>query len=268
MKKNLTWISLFFLAAAIAAVPLLSRPNGVERAATQGADVLRTMEAGDPNTVQDAVLTLQRERREAEKDEIRRSLLSGETDIWSYFRDYLIVGDSRAKGFSYNGFLPEERVFAEVGDTVLKMEERIPEIAAIRPAYLFVSYGMNEFDNSSVWPNGQAYADSLERILGKIREVLPDTEIYVNSFMEVLESGQYEGGKWDEFDTWNDTVREMCRENGYVFVDNSKIAAEHHDLYYSDGVHFAPEFYEYWAANLIMAVYYPEAEEANANELG
>ena len=259
MKNTLTWILPLLLAAAIAASPLLSRTGGGGE--DTAADVLRAMEAGDPDAVQDVIRQQQKARMEDQREEIRRSLLSGETDIWSMFRDYLIVGDSRAYGFSYNGFLPEDRVLADVGDTVLDLEEHIPEIAAMRPARLYISYGMNEFDNQAVWPTGQSYADSLEKILGEVEEALPGVEIYVNSFMEVLESGQYEGGNWDDFDSWNDTVREMCHKHGYTFVDNAKIAAEHHDLYYEDGVHFAPEFYDYWAANLIMATYYPEEEQ-------
>ena len=250
------------LAAALVAalaLSLLPLPALAEEIGDAVA-LLRQMEQGDPEAVAETIRQQQRENLLARREE---KLLDGEIDVWSQFQSYVILGDSRAYGFSYHGFLPEERVLADVGDTLLKIEERLPDILALRPNRVYVSYGVNEFDMPELWPTPESYAEGLAEGLEKIGEALPGVEIYVNSFMPVIGAGQYEGGHWEDMDDWNVATKAMCEAHGYVYVDNDDIAREHRDLYISDGVHFEPAFYDYWAANMILATYsYGEEDPA------
>ncbi len=247
------------LSLLFAAAPALAADEDEQTDAAVA--VLKLMESGDPDEVVETIRQQQKENLEAEREALRDQLLNGEIDVWSQFRDYVILGDSRAYGYSYNGFLPDERVLADVGDTLLDIEKQLPEIIALHPARVYVSYGANEFDMPELWPTGEEYAGDLAEQLERIEEALPGVEIYVNSFMKVQEEGQYEGGHWADMDDWNVATRQMCEEHGYAFIDNDRITEEHRDLYIYDGVHFEPEFYDYWAANMILATYYFGVEE-------
>ena len=82
---------------------------------SEGIHYLKMLEEEDVQEVEDLIALQQKDRRQAEKDEIMRQVEAGEIDVWSLFTDYVLMGDSRAVGFSYYGFMPEERVIAGGG---------------------------------------------------------------------------------------------------------------------------------------------------------
>lgn len=49
-------------------------------------------------------------------------------------------------------------------------------------------------------------------------------------------------------------MKTMAEEKGYHFIDNTQMAQEHQDLYQEDGLHVQPDFYKYWAANMMAGV--------------
>ena len=50
----------------------------------------------------------------------------------AFLDDYALMGDSRAYGFFYYGFMPDERVFAKPGATINMIPERLDELRAGR----------------------------------------------------------------------------------------------------------------------------------------
>ena len=188
------------------------------------------------------------------------SLLNGEVDVWSQFQDYLILGDSRASGYYYYGFLPEARCYAEAGDTIRKMKEHIPDVISDAPARIYVSYGINDI-NIGFWPTAEDYCAEMVEIFDEMQASLPELEIYVNSILEVQDWALSKGENWKYAPEWNEVIRQMCVDHGYTYVDNSAITAEHQELYEGDGIHFKPDFYNHWGTNMILATYYRGSEE-------
>lgn len=223
-------------------------------------EYLRQMESGDPDAVTAVIRRQEQERLAAERDALKEQLLAGEIDVWSQFQDYVILGDSRAVGYWYFGWLPEERCLTGSGDTIRKMEEHIPDIVALHPARMYVSYGINDI-NIGFWNSKEEYVDEFVRILGEVQAELPDIEIYVNSILEVQDWALSKGAWWKYAPEWNDALEEMCREHGYTFIDNEQLTAEHQEQYEADGIHFFSSFYPLWATNMILATYYRGAEE-------
>ena len=223
-------------------------------------EILRQMEAGDPDAVVRTIRQQQKARLAAERDELKAKLLSGEIDIWSQFQDYVMVGDSRAVGFWYYKYVPHERSLAETSATIRTMEEQIPEIVALHPGKLYISYGVNDI-NIGFWPTADDYVEEFVRIVDEIRAELPDVEIYVNSILEVQDWALYKGDMWKYIPDWNTVLEQMCKDHGYTFIDNSQITAEHQSEYESDGVHFKSTFYPYWGTNMVLATLYSDAEE-------
>ena len=245
-------------ALCLAALMLLLSACGSGNSADMQAAVetLRQMEAGDPDQVMAVIRTQKKARMDAERDSLRQQLLDGEIDVWGQFQDYAILGDSRASGFYYYGWLPQERVLAESGDTIYKLEGHIPDVIALRPARIFVSYGLNDFGSWTL----DDYIDKMVEIMDTLRAELPDLEIYINSIIEVQEWA-ITNATWREVPQWNERLEQMCREHGYTFVDNTQLMAENQDMYEGDGMHFKSAFYPLWATNMILAMYYRDADE-------
>ena len=63
---------------------------------------------------------------------------------------------------------------------------------------------------------------------------------------------------WNEsyarLEEYNAALKAMTEQNGYRYVDNTYVAEEHQNLYQDDGLHLQPDFYKYWAANMLTEV--------------
>lgn len=255
-------LAVILLLAVVVIVVIATRSGGSTAAQPVAAavELLRQMESGDPEQVMQIIRQQQKDKMLAEREELREELLNGAIDVWSQFQDYLILGDSRASGYYYYSFLPQERCLAEAGDTVRKMGEHIPDILSAAPARMYVSYGINDI-NIGFWQTADEYCAEMVEIFDEIQATLPDIEIYVNSILEVQDWALPKGENWKYAPEWNEVIRQMCADHGYTYIDNSQITAEHQDLYEGDGIHFTPTFYNYWATNMILATYYRGSEE-------
>lgn len=227
---------------------------------SEAAARLAALETGDPDGVIAVIRQQQRERMEAEREEIRASLLDGTLDPWGFMQDYVILGDSRPSGFYYYGFLPRERVQCDAGDTIRVIPDRLEEIVALHPARAYLSYGINDI-NIGFWNEPAEYCAEFKEVIAMLRAELPELEIYINSILPVQDWALSKGAAWPRVPEYNVALRAMCEECGCVYIDNDGIIAEHGDLYDADGIHFQKAFYRYWVTNFVMATYYPETEE-------
>ena len=259
------WILLALAAALLVGLAVLLTLTQGRREArvlemSDAAALLRQMESGDPDHVVQVIRQQQKDRLAAERADLEAKLLSGELDVWSMFQDFAMFGDSRVAGFYWYYLLPNERILANPANTIRTMEERIPDLVALHPARVYISYGGNDI-NIGFWANKEEYTDELEKILGEIEEALPGIEIYVNSILEVQDWALHKGKMWPYIPEYNEAIREMCESHGYVFIDNHAVTEAHQDQYDVDGVHFKEGFYIYWATNMILATLYQDAEE-------
>lgn len=250
----------FFLLILLA-VRLGSRENVAPEdaaAISQGVSYLQSLEAQDPDTV-DNVLKQQRLQHLQEmRDERMRQLESGEISVWSLFEDYVLLGDSRAVGFSFYGFLPEERVLAESGATILHLEEHIPDIVALNPSNIFLCYGLNDI-MLGTWPTPSDYVTKFTSVINEIHEQLPDANIYISSILPAPGSSVQ-----SQLADYSQALDEMCSAlNRCYFVDNDDISSQYSGLWENDGIHVMQDFYPHWANNLITAVYSSSLEDAD-----
>ena len=220
-----------------------------------GVSFLKGLESRDPDEV-DQVLKQQRQQKLQDmRDERMRQLESGEISVWSLFEDYVLCGDSRAVGFSFYGFLPEERVLAESGATILKLEENIPNIVALNPSNIFLCYGLNDV-SIGIWPTPEDYVTQYSDIIGQIQAQLPDANIFVSSILPARDPAFQKSTAWYNIPEYSQAVSEMCSNISHCYyVDNDAICEEYADLWDIDGIHVQRDFYPHWAADLITEVY-------------
>ena len=250
----------FFLLIIIIAVRLgkgtTSETPEDAAAIAQGVAYLQSLESQDPDTV-DNVLKQQRLQRLQEmRDERLRQLESGEISVWSLFDDYVLLGDSRAVGFSFYGFLPEERVIAESGATIFHLEEHIPDIVTLNPSNIFLCYGLNDL-LLGTWTTPEAYVAQYTDIIAQIHAKLPEANIFISSILPAPGSSAQ-----SMIPEYNQALDGMCTSIAHCYyVDNSSTAEEYSSLWENDGIHVIQDFYPHWAANLITEVYSASLDE-------
>ncbi|MCD7868731.1 MAG: GDSL-type esterase/lipase family protein, partial [Clostridiales bacterium] len=226
-----------------------SEVNQEETALVQtGVTYLRELNNGNVSVVSADIQSINKKKR-------REILEEDPSAVWGTFNNSVIVGDSRAVDFSGQEFLPESNVLAKVGAHIYEVSDYIDTLKAMQPEMIFLIYGTNDLDYY-VWPEAADYAQTYAEYAGLLAEALPNTEIYVNSIppavgVEVSADGE----DYTRISGYSEALQAMCEENGYHFVDNTEIANEHTDLYDADGVHFLPDFYIYWATNMIAEAY-------------
>lgn len=200
-----------------------------------------------------------REERRAEYQARIDAILNGDVDIWGEFEDFVILGDSRAVGFYYYDFLETSRVLAGGGDTILRVADHMSEIVALQPKYIFLCYGLNDV-SIGIWNTEEAYVEEFRGVLASLREKLPDAVIVVSSILPAQDPAFALSSRWYRIPDFSAAVAELCAQEGVVFVDNTEICEIYANYWQPDGIHVRPEFYPYWARNLIVGIIKDEME--------
>lgn len=200
-----------------------------------------------------------REERRAEYQARIDAILNGDVDIWGEFKDFVILGDSRAVGFYYYDFLETSRVLAGGGDTILNISYHMSEIIALQPKYIFLCYGLNDV-SIGVWDTEEEYVEDFREDIVKLRENLPDSVIVVSSILPARDPAFALSSRWYRIPDFSAAVAELCAQEGVIFVDNTEICETYANYWQPDGIHVRPEFYPYWARNLIAGIVKNEME--------
>ena len=122
----------------IAALSFLFLGGKEEKAAADstleaGIGYLELLEKKDPANVIEARRQIYDTKLAARRDQLVNQLTNGSVDPFTMFKDYCIMGDSRAVGFWYHHYLDKSRCIADGGHT-------IRDITANMDALVPVSY--------------------------------------------------------------------------------------------------------------------------------
>ena len=234
-----------------------------EPALSEGISYLSAQAAKSPDLVDQAVKDKKMAELRATLDEKRQKLVNGEVDVWTLFDDYVLMGDSRAYGFVYYGFMPKERVFAKAGTIITWVEERMDDLKLVNPSRIYLCFGVNDI-GIGYWKTPEEYAQGYDEVLKKVKKELPGVQFYVSSTISVKDPGFKKNKVWYKIPEFNEALKEMCEREGYVYVDNSGTEEAYPKLWDSDGIHLQKAFYPHWATNMIMAEYEMEAKAAMA----
>lgn len=198
--------------------------------------------------------TVEAELKEIRKQERIQAMENGELSVWDQLEDAVILGDSRAVGFYYFGYMDESRVLAEAGSTIKKVAEHLEDLRNLNPAQVFLCYGLNDV-SIGFWSSPEEYVTEMEEVMQSIWEVVPDAEIYISSILIARDPAFQKSSAWYNIPEYNDALKAFCEEKGYHFVDNSDLCEKYADLWEVDGIHVQTGFYPYWGANLVAATY-------------
>lgn len=267
--------TLGMLGAALAASLLLGGCGGTPADTAAGAAYLEQLEQRDPDAVDQVLRQRRLDALAAQREELIRQVKSGEQDPFPLFQDAVILGDSRAVGFFYYGFIDESRDLTGTGDTILNLPSKLDALEALNPRYVYLTYGLNDLKIGH-WGSLEAHIADYMAAVQKIRERVPDAVIVISSILPyrdpVAQSSSSQGtgstsettpssfglteadkGRLAKIPQWNELMEKTCKEFGLVFVDNDAICEEHKDLWEADGIHMYKAFYPAWGKNLVVA---------------
>lgn len=252
LSRKFGKIGLIVAAVIIVAVIFL-KVRGHSPAVKEGIAYLEAQEAVDVKDSINQVSAVAQQRASVRRAELKQKFLNGEIDVWSMFTDYVLLGDSRAEGFSAYQYLSDDRVLAEKGETILDIEDHLTQIQAISPTTIILAFGMNDMIGN-VGGSPEGWAEEYRKQIKSIQEVAPHADIYVNDIVAPQAAAFAEFPESMDYDVYNMALKEMCDKNGYFYIDTSETSAEHSDLYEADGLHVNGVFYEYWATDIVTTM--------------
>ena len=218
-----------------------------------GIAYLAELEQKDPGVVMQVRKDIYQAKIDAQRDLLVRQLATGETDPFSLFKDYVLLGDSRAVGFWYRNFLDKGRVLADGGHTIRNLAGYVDTIVQMNPSQIFLCYGLND-SSIGYWDTADEYVTEYMQIVNEIREKLPDATIVVSSILPAKDPAFQKSAKWRAIPEWSAALEEACKENGILFANCDYLAVSYPNLWDPDGIHFRKEFYPYWASCLIATL--------------
>ena len=158
------------------------------------------------------------------------------------FKDIYICGDSLMEAIYEYGILEGKHVIAAVGVNSSHIDDNLNYLVALKPKYLILHYGSNTIGSKDA--ADQFISDYKERIQ-KLKEQIPDTEIYVDSIFPVSSSAAAKQKKFNNIGYYNEKLAEMCNELGVHFIDYTILFNDFETNYYDkDGIHPLKKFYE------------------------
>ena len=160
-------------------------------------------------------------------------------------------------------FLEKSRVLADGGNTIRDVAAHMDDIRALQPDYVYLCYGLNDI-SIGYWDTKEEYVAELLQVVADLKEALPGVTVVVSSILPAQDPAFEKSSKWRNIPEWSEAVGAACAENGIPFADNTEICQTYADLWQPDGIHVRPEFYPYWAANLILAGLDSPAEAEDA----
>lgn len=262
-------VLIFLITAVVLILTHHARSRQNEAAVKEGREYLAQMDSVKPESVEAVIKQHQLDKIALERQTILNHMsdmvtkaaasVTDDSDasapsLWSYFKDYALLGDSRASGFSYYGYLSEDRCFADLGLTIENIPDYTDQLTALDPSYVLFSFGANGVKNM-IGGDAAGYAEEYRQKLAQLQESLPDSRFFVLSILPTLPSTYADTPNFQNIDAYNAALKTMCDANGYVFIDCTDTASQHQDLYEGDGIHVSAAFYPYWGADMLLGIY-------------
>jgi len=170
-------------------------------------------------------------------------------DIEVRFENSMFLGDSITEGFAINEILPRESVLAGAGATAGFIYEDIDKLVEQKPENIFIMLGSIDILMPVADPK-ELFRSDLTKLINKIKDELPDSNIYLQSITPVTEEALEQEHRYDRIEEYNKVLKRLTDELSVSYVDVGILAQKNPALYAEDGIHFKKEFYLLWLEKL------------------
>lgn len=172
-----------------------------------------------------------------------------EVSIKLRFRKAVLIGDSVAEGMNAYDVIDKRNNYYKRGLRIDNSKEYIDQALKIRPDVVFLQFGINDLEYHGVYVNN--FIEEYKKQIAYIQSKNKDCVIYVNSILPIAQFAINETPAYANYKTYNEALRRMCIEAGCIFIDNTSTFAKVGYKHEFDGVHPCPQYYDYWAYNML-----------------
>ena len=250
------WLAILAPVLLITAIVTIMIGGNEDRAAADselapGIEYLEVLEQKDPQTVIQIRKDIYDRKLDAQRDQLVQDLVSGDKDPFTMFKDYCIMGDSRAVGFWYHKYLDKGRCIADGGHTIRDIVTNMDKLVEMNPSIIYLCYGLNDC-SIGYWDTPEQYVGEYIQIIRQIQTRLPDATIVVSSILPARDPAFERSTKWYNIPEWSAALEAACEQNGILFANCDSLYDDYPNLWDPDGIHFRKEFYPYWASCLLV----------------
>ena len=246
---------------AVILILFISRLSSKEQQVSdtaEGIAFLQSLENKDPEAVMEVRRDIEQAKINAKRDQMIQQLANGDVDPFSYFKDYVVMGDSRAVGFWYRDFLEKSRVLADGGHTIRNVEKQMDTLVSLNPSMIYMCYGLND-TSIGYWDTAEEYVTEYMETVNTLRERLPNATIVVSSILPARDPAFDRSAKWRNIPAWSAELEKACNANGILFANCDSLAVDYPKLWDPDGIHFREDFYPHWASILVITTLMEDA---------
>lgn len=223
----------------------------------EGKEYLESITTRNISEIQEATRQTARAKSAAQRAEYEKLLEDENTDPWTMFDGWLLIGDSRITDIGGFSLLPESQLLSGYGETIYFTRNNMDAIVAANPMKILLAFGLDDLVRThTCWADDpDAYYQDFVEIIDELRSKLPDTEIYINDVLPIKSPAteKYDTWKNSNIEAYNAAVKQICEDNGFAYISAYDIGQEHlEDLYRDDGSHFMPELYTLWGKRILM----------------
>lgn len=189
------------------------------------------------------------------EDSVEDTIVAVETDTYDeeFYENDLFIGDSIATGLLNYGYFNSEQVYAQVGlnpESALTYEydgyTSVTKAELIQPKRIYIMLG----SNGLAYMGNTYMIQQMELLVDSLREVCPESHIYLISIPPVTKAHESEGQETMAMvNGYNKLLKELADEIGVIYLD---LCSELQDNtgYFSDayaeadGLHFLGTAYK------------------------
>ena len=230
--------------------------------AKNGAEYISGIEKRDVKELSERIGKASKSRKLDSAKEKLTALDNEETDIWNLFDGIVIVGDSRSEAFVEYDYLPESVVVAKKGANLKYADEVIDDVVSKQPDSIIFTYGINDVTGN--WISPEPFIERYKYIISEYKKQLPDADIFVCSIIPVYEKAIEDDPTLIALPEYAEAVREMCDEEGYIFMDCDDIY-DYKEYYEDEGMHFKSPMYPIWGRMMLRKVFEYESQQLTEN---
>lgn len=221
--------------------------NELKAEVEQGVSVVKQLETASVAEIESKISLAEAEKALAES--IANAASGQEVSLLDRFANAnaVVIGDSQALALSVYNILSTSNVLAKISQHAKDSDEYINNAISLNASYVFMTYGMNDL---GIYSNGTQFADAYGAQLEKIRQGLPNAQVFVTSIFPAQQSA-INKQPWlnaDNLNDFNTALKAKTEELGMVYIDCNNLVEEQY--YEPDGEHFTKSFYSTWARTM------------------
>lgn len=179
------------------------------------------------------------------------------------FSNSAFLGDSRTEGLKVYGVVSDADFYTSVGITVKDVMEKkkfllqdgtygtmLDAVSQKNYDRIYLMFGINELG----WPYKESFVNYYTTIVNTLKEKFPNTDIYIQSILPMVEKRTDEIYNNDKIRLFNTYIKEVADSTGVNYIDVGVAVADSIGALpengSNDGIHLNKEYCFIWAEYL------------------